>query len=96
MARVLPSQRQTMLIVCVCTHGLYINKSTGVTSYSTAIAISVRTATLMYIHFLHPAIEAKGNVTFTPVQVINIEIKDNHEEATLGAFLILQICDMVR
>lgn len=41
------------------------------------------------------AVEAKGNATCTPVQIINLEVKDNHEEATLGAFLILQICDMV-
>ena len=41
------------------------------------------------------AIETRGGVTCTPVQIINIEIKDTHEEATLGAFLILQLCDMV-
>lgn len=34
-------------------------------------------------------------MTGTPVQIINLEIKDNHEEAILGAFLILQLCDMV-
>ena len=34
-------------------------------------------------------------MTCTPVQIINLEIKDNHEDATLGAFLLLQICDLV-
>lgn len=43
----------------------------------------------------HAAVEAKGNVTCTPVQILNLEVKDNHEEATLGAFLILQLCEMV-
>ena len=27
--------------------------------------------------------------------VINIEIRDNHEEATIGAFLICDLCAMV-
>lgn len=44
---------------------------------------------------VYTAIEAKGNVTCTPVQIINLEIKDNHEDATLGAFLILQLCELV-
>ncbi|KXJ15545.1 RNA polymerase II subunit A C-terminal domain phosphatase SSU72 [Exaiptasia diaphana] len=30
--------------------------------------------------------------TYTPVHVINIDIQDNHEEATLGAFLICDLC----
>ena len=41
------------------------------------------------------ALEEQGSTTYTPVQVINLEVKDNHEEATLGAFLILQLCEMV-
>lgn len=40
-------------------------------------------------------IEAQGPATYSPVQIINLEIKDNHEEATLGAFLILELCEMV-
>ncbi|XP_065890100.1 RNA polymerase II subunit A C-terminal domain phosphatase SSU72-like [Dysidea avara] len=31
-----------------------------------------------------------------PAHVINIEIKDNHEDATLGAFLIYELCQMLR
>ncbi|XP_038078350.1 RNA polymerase II subunit A C-terminal domain phosphatase SSU72-like [Patiria miniata] len=30
-----------------------------------------------------------------PVHVINIEIMDNHEEATLGAFTILKLCQLL-
>ncbi|XP_033642339.1 RNA polymerase II subunit A C-terminal domain phosphatase SSU72-like [Asterias rubens] len=30
--------------------------------------------------------------TMDPVHVVNIEIMDNHEEATLGAFVIYQLC----
>ena len=37
--------------------------------------------------------EAQGSSTYTPVHVINLEVKDNHEEATLGAFLILELCE---
>jgi RNA polymerase II subunit A C-terminal domain phosphatase SSU72 len=30
-----------------------------------------------------------------PVHVINIDIQDNHEEATIGAFLICELASMV-
>ena len=40
-------------------------------------------------------LESRGSTTFTPVHVLNIDIKDNHEEATLGAFLVLELCEMV-
>ena len=43
----------------------------------------------------HTGLEAQGSSVFTPVHVINIDIKDNHEEATLGAFLILKLCNTV-
>ena len=29
------------------------------------------------------------------VHVINIDIQDNHEEATIGAFMICDLCTMV-
>lgn len=32
----------------------------------------------------------------TPVHVVNIEIKDNHESATIGAMHILKLAGMVR
>ena len=31
----------------------------------------------------------------TPVHIINIEVQDNHDEATLGAFLIYELCQLV-
>lgn len=37
--------------------------------------------------------ESKPPVHNQPVHIINIDIQDNHEEATLGAFLI---CDMIQ
>lgn len=36
--------------------------------------------------------ESKGGADNKPVHIINIDIQDNHEEATMGAFLI---CDLV-
>lgn len=37
----------------------------------------------------------RAQVAMTPVHVINMEVKDNHDEATLGAFLICQLCQML-
>lgn len=31
-----------------------------------------------------------------PTHVINIDIQDNHEEATIGAFMICDLCTLVR
>lgn len=36
--------------------------------------------------------ESRVQTDNRPVHVINIDIQDNHEEATMGAFLI---CDLV-
>ena len=33
--------------------------------------------------------------SFTPVHIINIEIADNHEEATIGAGIIVELCEIV-
>lgn len=43
----------------------------------------------------YAGLENLGSTSFRPVHVLNIEIKDNHEDATLGAFLILKLCEMV-
>lgn len=38
-------------------------------------------------------IQSFGN---KPVHLINIDIQDNHEEATIGAFLICELVSLVR
>jgi RNA polymerase II subunit A C-terminal domain phosphatase SSU72 len=40
-------------------------------------------------------LENKENESNAPVHVINIDIQDNHEEATIGAFMICELIDMV-
>jgi len=45
----------------------------------------------LYLDF--ETIQSFGN---KPVHVINIDIQDNHEEATLGAFLICELVTLVR
>ena len=39
--------------------------------------------------------ENRVPVSNTPVHIINIDIQDNHEEATIGAFLICELVTMV-
>ncbi|XP_036604049.1 RNA polymerase II subunit A C-terminal domain phosphatase SSU72-like [Trichosurus vulpecula] len=41
-------------------------------------------------------LNSRDQVTFQPVHVINVDILDNAEEATLGAFLICDICLCIR
>lgn len=43
----------------------------------------------------HSDLSSREQETFTPVHVINVDIQDNHEEATLGAFLICELCQCV-
>lgn len=43
----------------------------------------------------HADIASQGQVSYIPVHIINLEIQDNHEEATLGAFQILELCELV-
>ncbi len=40
-------------------------------------------------------LEARDKQGDTPVHVINIDIQDNHEEATIGAFMICDMCTLV-
>jgi hypothetical protein len=83
---------------CKCTqHKLGVWHGVGSsTCHTVVISRPLLVASYGHLALVVAAVEAKGNVTCTPVQIINIEVKDNHEEATLGAFLILQICEMVR
>uniref|UniRef100_A0A3P8Y9I8 RNA polymerase II subunit A C-terminal domain phosphatase SSU72 n=1 Tax=Esox lucius TaxID=8010 RepID=A0A3P8Y9I8_ESOLU len=41
-------------------------------------------------------LSSREQETFTPVHVINVDIQDNHEEATLGAFLICELCQCIQ
>lgn len=40
-------------------------------------------------------LNSREQETCQPVHVINVDIQDNHEEATLGAFLICELCQCV-
>ncbi|XP_023687131.1 RNA polymerase II subunit A C-terminal domain phosphatase SSU72-like isoform X1 [Paramormyrops kingsleyae] len=40
-------------------------------------------------------LNSREQETFQPVHVINVDIQDNHEEATLGAFVICELCQCV-
>lgn len=40
-------------------------------------------------------LNSREQETMQPVHVINVDIQDNHEEATLGAFLICELCQCV-
>lgn len=42
-----------------------------------------------------PDLSSREQETLQPVHVINVDIQDNHEEATLGAFLICELCQCV-
>jgi len=39
--------------------------------------------------------ENEGNVAIQPCHVINIDIQDNHEEATIGAFLMCELLQVL-
>ncbi|KAI8500388.1 PREDICTED: RNA polymerase II subunit A C-terminal domain phosphatase SSU72-like [Branchiostoma belcheri] len=41
-------------------------------------------------------LETRDSSADAPVHVINIDIQDNHEEATIGAFLICDLCHMLQ
>jgi hypothetical protein len=40
-------------------------------------------------------LETREKSTNQPVHVINIDVCDNHEDATLGAFILLDLAQMV-
>ena len=46
--------------------------------------------------FIHAAdLTEKGSVFHEPVHVFNIDVKDNHEEAVIGAKLALSLATLV-
>jgi len=45
--------------------------------------------------FVLPELESRRSGMGEPSHVINIDIQDNHEEATIGAFMICDLCAMV-
>ena len=45
--------------------------------------------------YFHLEFNRREPQTYTPVHIINIDIPDNHEEATLGAFQICELCEKV-
>lgn len=51
--------------------------------------------TTMVSLFMSADLNSREQETLQPVHVINVDIQDNHEEATLGAFLICELCQCV-
>ncbi|CAM9747403.1 RNA polymerase II subunit A C-terminal domain phosphatase SSU72-like [Lampetra fluviatilis] len=41
-------------------------------------------------------LNSREQETLQPVHVINVDIQDNHEDATLGAFLLLEMCQCIK
>lgn len=50
--------------------------------------------TELYFYLITVGLEGRDSQTI-PVHVVNIEIQDNHEEATIGAFLMCELVSMV-
>ncbi|XP_033110387.1 RNA polymerase II subunit A C-terminal domain phosphatase SSU72-like [Anneissia japonica] len=40
-------------------------------------------------------LQSREQTSYQPVHVINIDIQDNHDEATLGAFQVLELCTVM-
>lgn len=43
------------------------------------------------MYCLISALEKRPSTENSPVHIINIDIQDNHEEATIGAFLVCEL-----
>lgn len=52
-------------------------------------------ALLLCVFCFRIDLNSREQETCQPVHVINVDIQDNHEEATLGAFLICELCQCV-
>ena len=46
--------------------------------------------------FFFSELESRVSENYVPIHIININIQDNHDEATFGSFLFYEICQMVR
>lgn len=68
--------------------------------YGTYILSFGKQKYVIKIHFVSAQVvefmESRTPVDNQPVHIINIDIQDNHEEATMGAFLICDMVSMVR
>ena len=50
---------------------------------------------LWLFEIFYSDLENREKSDLEPCHVINIDIQDNHEEATIGAFMICDLCTMV-
>lgn len=52
-------------------------------------------ASNLFVTLSQSDLNSREQETCQPVHVVNVDIQDNHEEATLGAFLICELCQCV-
>lgn len=78
--------------VIVCCEARVFDQVTQGRPYYDSAFDSTRSLTLA----ICSGLEEREQETFEPVHVCNLEIKDNHESATLGALHIVSLCEMVR
>ncbi|ELV12798.1 RNA polymerase II subunit A C-terminal domain phosphatase SSU72 [Tupaia chinensis] len=60
------------------------------------LLVAYITENLMHPAFGRPDLNSREQETCQPVHVVNVDIQDNHEEATLGAFLICELCQCIQ
>lgn len=65
------------------------------TNSAAMITICLRFLTFLSNLCCSSDLNSREQETLQPVHVINVDIQDNHEEATLGAFLICELCQCV-
>lgn len=67
----------------------------GSLSYKHAFGFSLNVILVHLCVLCFLDLNSREQETCQPVHVINVDIQDNHEEATLGAFLICELCQCV-
>ena len=76
--------------MCIVTCGFTVIKSTLST-------LSEHTCTLsQFLCVRYIDLESREKTDPESVHIINIDIQDNQEEATIGAFMICDLCTLVR